>query len=110
MSYEAIRWALDVQGVTPHEKLVLIALANHLNDRTGQLNPSILRMEKLTSLSRWSIMRALITLETKRKVSVSRQKGARNTYSIAFVPGDSAPKPAEVQEEPPKVKLFGKRK
>ncbi len=84
MSYEAIRWALNLQGLTPSEKLVLIALADHLNGKTNQLNPSVPRIKLETSLSRCSIMRALASLEGKKAITVVRRVGVSNAYSLAM--------------------------
>lgn len=40
MAYATVAWALKQRGLRPATKLVLVLLADHRNQKTGQCNPS----------------------------------------------------------------------
>lgn len=82
MSSYAIRWAWQ-QGVDqPMTKLVLVTLAWHHNQETGQCNPSIDRIASMTGLSRATIFRALANLNHYGLIAYERGHGRMNSYEL----------------------------
>jgi Fe2+ or Zn2+ uptake regulation protein len=92
VSISAIRWAW-LQNATPTQQLVLLALADHANEKTAECWPSLTLLERKTKLSRTTIWRTIDTLEkldlvkrcgqdksgaTKYRLMV----GAGNTYQV----------------------------
>ena len=68
MSVQAITEALEIQGVTPAEKLLLIVLANYA-DREMKCWPSHSTLASDTSMSERNILRVFKTLEAKGLLS-----------------------------------------
>ena len=62
MSIKAITWAFEQKNITAHEKLVLIALADHANDH-GVCWPGQEGLSEKCCISRQSICRILGDLE-----------------------------------------------
>lgn len=83
MSLEALDWAWS-QSTTPSQKLVLLALADHHNTKTGQCNPSINRIAGRTCLARRSIERAIGGLEQAGLLVTHKQQGKTSRYSLAL--------------------------
>lgn len=79
MSIEATTWAFSVR-VKSGPKLVLLALANCHNGRTGRCDPSIITLCDDTGLSKTAVHRALRDLEAAGLITATRnppKKGQR---------------------------------
>ena len=63
-----IVWGLDIQP--PSRKLVLLALADHLNDETGRLDPSVRRVGIRCGISEKQARRHLHDLQKDGLVEV----------------------------------------
>jgi len=63
MSRRARDWAWARQGLTPAQRLVLLALAEHADDCGERCFPSLGLLERMTELSRRGITKALNALE-----------------------------------------------
>jgi DNA-binding MarR family transcriptional regulator len=63
MSIKALAWAWDYQTKDPLEKLVLLCVADHMNDSMGQAWPSVQRICELCGCSRATVKRKLKQLE-----------------------------------------------
>jgi len=81
--YEAMKAALYCAAkLSPTEKIMLIALADHVND-SGQCWPSIPRLMKLTGLSRQGAVDVLGRLEANGLIRCARQRGKVTIYDLA---------------------------
>ncbi len=67
---------------SPTQRLVAYMLADCHNEHTGQCDPSISHLEVTTSLSDRAIEVAIQALEHSGHLSVSRRRGARNSYLL----------------------------
>lgn len=77
MTWKVVAWAIELDGLSTHDKFVLVVLANHANKDDGTAcYPSIARICRYTALSRDSVIRALKRLEAARLISVHREKRA----------------------------------
>lgn len=87
MSYQAMTWAID-QELQVKEKMVLVVLAHYLNNKTGQCNPSLVRLAKDSGMCKRSVIRAIKELEEKKLIVPVRQKqgliNTSNQYSLAI--------------------------
>ncbi len=63
MSRRARDWAWGRQGLTPAQRLVLLALAEHADDNGESCFPSLGLLERMTELSRRGITKALSGLD-----------------------------------------------
>ncbi|MCP3880446.1 MAG: helix-turn-helix domain-containing protein, partial [Sulfitobacter sp.] len=63
MSRHARDWAWGRQGLTPAQRLVLLALAEHADDHGESCFPSLGLLERMTELSRRGITKALNGLD-----------------------------------------------
>lgn len=63
MSYDAIDWAMKQRGVSSTQQLVLLHLADHLNGKTGQCNPSHATLAKECVLAPRTVLGAIKGLE-----------------------------------------------
>ncbi|WP_083884792.1 DnaT-like ssDNA-binding domain-containing protein [Thioflavicoccus mobilis] len=63
MSRAARDWAWSRRGLTPAQRLVLLALAERANDRGDSCFPSLRQLEHVTELSRRGITKALAGLD-----------------------------------------------
>lgn len=91
MSRVARDWAWSCQGLTPAQRLVLLALAEHADENGTSCFPSLGLLERLTELSRRGITKALSGLDgalierdrggpgraTNYRLLLSSQSGAR---------------------------------
>lgn len=66
--------------VTPTQKLVLFCLADCHNGDTGRCDPSVTTIMQITGLSNRAVATALLDLEGKKHLTVTRERGARSTY------------------------------
>ena len=80
----------DVEGTSASEQLVLLALAHHANDKTGQCFPSIERLADETHLKRSTIFKCLNSLRDNGLLqwkSGGRKKSGRalsNLYTLTL--------------------------
>lgn len=73
MSIKATEWAWS-QNVSPSEKILLLALADHA-DSEGVCWPSLDRMQEMTGLNRSTVTRNLKALESMGIIYRERSKG-----------------------------------
>lgn len=93
MSISAVQWALEIEGLTPGEKLVLIVLANAYREGIGCW-PSTATIARQACITRRSVFRAISSLEARGLVHRSarvRGNGAAtsNGYVLACDKGMS---------------------
>jgi hypothetical protein len=84
MSIHAYAWAW-AQSLDPSEKLLLLALADHLNSETNHAFPSVRRLMKFTGLSERHVRRCLASLEAAEYIEKAesfndRGRQISNTY------------------------------
>jgi len=82
MSIKAVSWAFDQQIGDPMAKLVLIAVADHINESTGDAWPSIERLQHMTSASRRTIQRKLKMLEEDGYLERKKRFNDTDLYSL----------------------------
>lgn len=82
MSVQAMAWVFDYSEATKGERLVLLALANHLNGETGLCCPGIDLLASEVRLSHSATWRAIQRLEEGGHVEVVRSPGRGNRYRI----------------------------
>ena len=78
-------WRVKLDDMEPAAKLVLLSLADHLNERTGQCNPSRQRLSERTGLDPRTVTRAIRYLEAKGVVRVERRDGLGSHYLLGFL-------------------------
>lgn len=76
MSFSAIQWALPHE-LPPTDKLVLVTLAYHYNDESGQCNPGIATLASETGMSERSVQRTIRRLESANYLRVTNPNGGR---------------------------------
>lgn len=82
MSFDATAWAVQQRTASPTAKLVLIVLAHHLNDKTGQCDPGNLLIAELAQCTDRSVNKSLRELEELKLIRVRRAPGMRSSYEI----------------------------
>jgi len=83
MSIKALAWAWDYETTDPLEKLILLCVADHVNESMGnQAWPSVERLCKLCGCSRSTALRKLKQLEEKN--IIQRQKRFNKTDIVVF--------------------------
>ena len=86
MSMSWYRWAVELRGLKPPQKAVLIELADRFNDDLGEAYPSMDNMAERTGYNRTTVLRALKALKELGLVSwqQERHKGhfAHNRYKL----------------------------
>ena len=85
MSIKAVSWAFDQQIKDPLAKLVLIAVADHINESTGDAWPSVERLEQMTCASRSTVLRKLKMLETGGFLQRQKRFNKTDLYSLNLV-------------------------
>ena len=94
MSVQAIDWALrKVRGVTPTQKLILIALGNHAGP-DGTCWPAQTTLSEYTGLSREAIYRNIAELEKQGFLRSVRRKDENGrdlskTYKLNLIKGET---------------------
>jgi hypothetical protein len=86
MSFRLTDWALDVEGITPTQKLVLVVLAHHCNGQTANAKcwPSMAQLEQTTGLTARAIQKALAALESRNLIDRRLGRGRKTTvYYLA---------------------------
>lgn len=84
MSVKAIGWAFEQKVDDPLAKLVLLALADHFNESTGDAWPSIDRLVSVTEGSRSTVIRKLKKLEQVGFISREKRYNKTDVYRINF--------------------------
>ena len=85
MSFSAIKWAFK-QPVSPTEKLVLLFLADHANEKTQQCWPSLGTIARESGLSTRSVIRSMNKLSElgllERADRFSNNRQTSNIYTL----------------------------
>jgi hypothetical protein len=104
MSHKASYWAITRDGLTPTQKLTLMALADCHNGQTGACHPSIERLSKIVNVSRSTMKRALDELERLKLIAregrFDDQGQTSNAYVLNLRHGEMIDQ-TPVQNEPP---------
>jgi hypothetical protein len=84
MSVQALGWVLDYSDTTGSDRLVLIALANHVNKNTGSCNPGYDLLAHEARVHRATAIRCVNSLEQEGHITVVRNGGRHkvNEYCI----------------------------
>jgi Fe2+ or Zn2+ uptake regulation protein len=85
MSIKAVSWAFDQRIDDPLAKLVLIAVADHINESTGDAWPSVERLEQMTCASRRTVLRKLKLLEERGFLQRTKRFNKTDLYSLNLV-------------------------
>ena len=72
----------DHVGLPPTAKLVLIAIADHINDETGYGWPSFARLASITNIHRTNVVKWIHWLEDNGHIVVGRKAGCPNRYRL----------------------------
>lgn len=96
MSIQAVSTVLESDIPDPHEKLILVVLANYTNHRTGRCYPSVETISRESSCSRRTVQRKLAALEERGwlRRDVGAGRGNSNHYYL-----DLAALPAHNEDE-----------
>ena len=81
---------MEIEGLTMAKKVVLIVLANHLNEQTGQCFPSLDRIARHAACNERTVRRAITDLETDGLIRVERSSG-RSAHNYAILTDREAP-------------------
>lgn len=88
MSFNAMAWASTKDCKSPLSKVILLMLANHTNNSTGQCNPSHKTLAKECSMSIAAVKVHLKKLEELGYIKVihryKENKNLSNQYELAF--------------------------
>lgn len=82
MSIQAVAWVLENSESTGSDRLVFIAIANHIGP-TGWAWPSVPHIAKEARVDRATVFRALDTLEESGELAICRRPGKSNLYGVA---------------------------
>jgi hypothetical protein len=89
MSFSAVKWAFK-QAVSPTEKLVLLFIADHANEKTQQCWPSLGTIAKEAGLSTRSVIRSVNRLVElgllDRADRFSNNRQTSNVYTVKIKP------------------------
>lgn len=93
MSIPAVLAAVQQTTLSATSKLVLIHLANRLNDQTGQCNPSVPTLAADAGLSRKTVSKALWNLRERGFIHFEKQHRQTPNYRLVFLEsyGSSVP-------------------
>lgn len=87
MSYRAMDWAFEQECRDSFNKLVLVTIAKHADDK-GQCFPSVARIAKLSNMSPRTVQRRIAELREDGFIRVTMQgKGGKqksNLYQLVF--------------------------
>lgn len=106
---------LEAAELDPQEKLLFVVLASHYNHSTGQCNPSIARLVKVSGLSHRTVVRRLESLERKGFIGRERrtdETGRRtsNGYILqGYAPDSVTLTPAWCQADTQTTELNNRR-
>ena len=105
MSFKAVNWAWDQKGLTPHQKLVLLALANRHNPDVGCF-PSLNKLVEDVEFSKSTVQRSIQKLQELGLIRVEnakRENGSQtsNRYHLQFEAGVRETTPHSQSDYPP---------
>jgi hypothetical protein len=89
VTFEAIKWAYEQDGLSGPQKSVLLAIAFHYNSEVRCAWPSHGVLARETSLAKSTVQSALSVLEDGLGLVVSRERvdaDGRQTSSVYFLP------------------------
>jgi hypothetical protein len=87
MSVQAIHAVWQIRGLTTPERLVLLCIADHINNGTGKAWPSISRIANQTEIKdQRHIRRVIQGLASKGALGIERSAGKGNIYSLTQGP------------------------
>jgi len=104
MSIQAVAWALDQDIRDPHEKLILISLANHADHSTGFCYPPMKMIAKEASCDRRTVIRKLPSLADSGYIRIIPDRQGKQRlahYYQLLMPG------CDPQSQPPPKKQSG---
>ena len=99
MSYGHILAAWKVTGLTPREKVVLLALADCMNATTGMCFPSAQRISEMTGLHPRSVWRVLGALEEKgiiTRINREMERGGQGSNRYLLHLSEPVPPPTSL--------------
>ena len=99
MSYGHLIAAWKVTGLTPREKVVLLALADCMNATTGMCFPSARRLSEMTGLHHRSVWRVLGLLEEKGLITrINREldRGGKSSNRYLLHLSEPVPPPTSL--------------
>ena len=82
MSIRALAYAFDVKVGDPLAKLVLLAVADHINESTGDAWPSVDRLAAMTDSSRRTVIRKLGKLEEMGLIKRTKRYNKTDLYVV----------------------------
>lgn len=82
MSFTAAAWAIKQRPKLPSEKLVLILLADCHNESTNRCDPSMDYLALHAMCEKRTAIRATESLEQQGFLTILRQQGRRNRYTL----------------------------
>lgn len=88
MSIQAVAWVLDQSEATYADRLVLIAIANHVG-ASGWAWPAIPSIAREARLGRATVFRAIEALEEAGELTIQRRPGKPNLYGLSALIGGS---------------------
>jgi hypothetical protein len=82
MSAKLVGWALEQEGLEPQEKLLLVILADHFNDKEGAAWAGQARIAKMMGVSDRQVRRLQVSLVDKGLLHVELRSGQSNMYRM----------------------------
>ena len=82
MSAKLLGWALQQEGLEPQEKLLLVILADHFNDKEGAAWAGQTRIAKMMGVSDRQVRRLQVSLVEKGLLNVELRSGQSNMYRM----------------------------
>lgn len=82
MRADSIRWAWGSK-LSPTQKLVLLSLA-HTSDKLNRSSSSLSSIQEMTGLQRRTVWKTLSELESVGAISIAREAGGGNHYTLSL--------------------------
>jgi hypothetical protein len=82
LSAKLVGWALEQEGLEPQEKLLLVILADHFNDKEGAAWAGQARIAKMMGVSDRQVRRLQVSLVEKGILNVEHRTGSSNMYRM----------------------------
>lgn len=82
MSAKLVGWALEQEGLEPQEKLLLVILADHFNDKEGAAWAGQARIAKMMGVSDRQVRRLQVSLVNRGLLHVELRSGQSNMYRM----------------------------
>ena len=98
MSIEQLNLALDIQGLTPGQKVVLLVLANRAN-KNDEAWPSIESIFRQSCMSRSGVKNALRGLLEQELLSIKTRHNRANVYRLTLGSESTKGSLSDLQEE-----------